>query len=82
MIELFDNRHVVLSKDVVSATTVTVATIGVRGERTFQYWYFDNMKPLWFDGVWDLIVEIRWLCDVEGCFFTCSFSTNQKVKCA
>ena len=33
MIELFDDRCVVLSKVVVTTATATVATIGARGER-------------------------------------------------
>nr|KAJ0210028.1 hypothetical protein LSAT_V11C400157280 [Lactuca sativa] len=30
----------------------------------------------------DLIVAIRWLSDVEGCFFTCSCPADQRVRCA
>ena len=40
------------------------------------------MKPPKFDGVKEPIVAMRWLCDVEVCFFTCSFADDQKVECA
>ena len=35
-----------------------------------------------FDGVQDLLIVIRWLSDIEGCFFTCCCPVDQKVKCA
>ena len=40
------------------------------------------MKPPTFDGTQDTIRAIRWLSDVEGCFFTCSCPADQKVRCA
>ena len=40
------------------------------------------MKPPTFDGIQNLIVAMRWLSDVEGCFFTCSCPVDQKVRCA
>ena len=39
------------------------------------------MKLLKFDGLLDPIVVVRWLSDVDGCFFTCSCTNDQKVKC-
>lgn len=42
-----------------------------------------TIQSLWsFDGVLDPIFVIRWLSDVEGCLFTCSCLSDQKVKCA
>ena len=82
IIELFDDCYVALSEVIVVAATAAVVFVGVRGERAFRYQDFDNTKPLEFDGVKDLIVALRWLYDVEGCFFTCSCVDDQKVKCA
>lgn len=39
------------------------------------------MKPLEFDGVKEPIVAIRWLYNMEGCFFTFSCSEEKKVRC-
>lgn len=38
------------------------------------------MKPLEFDEVKDLIIAIRSLSDVEGLFFSSSYSEDQKVR--
>ena len=64
MIELFNDHYVALNEVVaiaattvvVAATTAVVAAVEIRGERTFQYRYFNNTKPLEFDRVKDLIV--------------------------
>ena len=51
LIELFDDRYAALSEVVVVVVTiVAIATIRARGERSFQYWDFDNMKPPEFYG--------------------------------
>ena len=33
-------------------------------------------------GVHDPIIGMRWLDDVEGCFFTCLCFADQRVRCA
>ena len=81
MIELFNDRYAALSEVVVTAATMAVVVVGVRGERAFQYLYFDKTKPPELDGVKHPIIEMRWLYDMEGCFFTCSCLDDQKVKC-
>ena len=48
----------------------------------FQYRDFNNTKPHTFDGTQDPIKAMRWVSDVEECFFTCSCPTDQKVRCA
>ena len=40
------------------------------------------MKLLDFDGIKDPIVAIRWISDMEGCFFTRSCPEDWKVRCA
>lgn len=82
MMEYFDYHYTALTKAAVAAATMTVTTAGVGASQAFQYRDFDNTKPLTFDGTQDPIKSIRWLYDVEGCFFTCSCPTEQKVRCA
>lgn len=61
MIELVDDRNPTLSKATDAAATATVASIGVWGERAFQYRDSDNKKPPKFNGIKDPIVEMtRW----------------------
>ena len=72
MMEYIYDRYATLSEVVVAATSATVAAVGAQGEKDFQYLDFDRTKPPKFDGVLDPIVAMRWLSDVEGCFFTCS----------
>ena len=59
-----------------------MAAAGAGTGQAFQYRDFDNTKPPNFDGIQDPIIAMRWLSDVEGCFFTCSCPADQKVKCA
>ena len=66
MMEFFDDIYVALSDIFVVAA---IAAVGIGVGWVFQYRDFDNMKPLTFDGVQDPIIAMRWLSDVEGCFF-------------
>ena len=45
MVEYFDQRYTALSKDVVVAATIVVATVGISVGTTFQYRDLDNTKP-------------------------------------
>jgi len=74
MVEHFDERYAALAETVAAAATSAVTAAGVGGgaSRAFQYRDFDNTKPPKFDGTQDAIRAMRWLSDVEGCFFTCS----------
>lgn len=47
-----------------------------------QYQELSNTKPLVFDGVMDPNISMRWISDVEGCFYMCSCADNLKVKFA
>ena len=82
MMDFFDDRYTAMAENVVVAASVVVVAVGVRQGLVFQYWDFNNTKPPNFIGVQDLIVAMRWLSDVEGCFFTCSCAADQKVRCA
>lgn len=43
---------------------------------------FSNMKPPEFRSDKDLIISLRWISEVEGCFYTCSCPEDQKLKFA
>ncbi|KAL7604647.1 hypothetical protein Lser_V15G20313 [Lactuca serriola] len=77
IMEFFDDRYASVTE---TAATVAVAAAGAWTSRSFKYQDFDNTKPPTFDGVQDPIVVMRWLSDVEGCFFTCSCPADQKVS--
>lgn len=82
MVEYFDERYAALTETATAAATAAVAPTGEGAGQGFQYRDFDNTKPPNFDGVQDPIVAMRWLLDVEGCFFTCSCPADQRVRCA
>ena len=46
------------------------------------YRLFSNTKPLKFDGTQDLIAAMRWISDIEGCFYTCSIPEHLRVRFA
>ena len=71
MVEYFDERYAALTETATAVATAAVAAVGGGASRGFQYRDFDKTKPPTFDGVQDPIVAMRWLSDVEGCFFTC-----------
>ncbi|XP_023743859.1 uncharacterized protein LOC111892033 [Lactuca sativa] len=80
--EFFNDQYVALSKAAATAATAAVGATWIGVGRAFQYRDFDNMNSLVFEGVQDPIIGMRWLSDVEGCFFMCSCPADQKVKCA
>ena len=84
MVEYFDERYANLAEMVAAAAASAVTAVGggVGVTRGFQYMDFDNTKPPTFDRTEDPIKAMRWISDVEGCFFTCSCLTDQKVRCA
>ena len=82
MIELFNDFYVSLIEAVAAAATVVVTPAVILGDKSFQYWDFDNTKPPDFDRFKEPNVAMSWLFDVEGCFFTSSCPNNQKVKFA
>ena len=43
---------------------------------------FSNTKPPEFDGTQDLVVAMRWIYDIEGCFYTCSCPDHLRVRFA
>ena len=68
MCVLFDDRYDALSEAVATPATISVAAVGISTRWLFQYRDFNNTKPQNFDGIQDLIMSVRWLSDLEGCF--------------
>ena len=82
MMEYFDEIYASIAETVAATTSATVAAAGAGTGQAFQYRHFDNTKPPPFDGTQDPIIAMRWLSDMEVCFFTCSCLADQKVRCA
>lgn len=82
LIALFDGKYVVVaSTTAVAATAVVSHTTPTRGWEVC-YQEFNNTKPPEFHGIKDPIAEMRWISDVEGCFYTCSCLDNLKFRYA
>ena len=43
---------------------------------------FSNTKPPKLDGTQDPITAMRWVSDIEGCFYTCSCLKHLRVRFA
>ena len=72
MMEFFDDRYAAYSETTAVTATTTIVAARIGAGRAFQYQNSDNTKPSMFNGVYDPIIVMRWLLDVEGCLFTCS----------
>ena len=45
--------------------------------RVMQYLEFSYMKPIELGGKTNPVIALRWIPDVEGCFYMCSCPENQ-----
>ena len=77
LIETFDERYAALSD---AAATASVAATRPQGGDALLYREFSNTKPPEFDGTQDPIATMRWISDIEGCFYTCSCPTHLRVR--
>lgn len=66
--------------DVVTAVVVFVD--GPQGGKEMPYQEFTSTKTSQFCGFKDPISSTRWVADIEGCFYTCSFLEIQNFKFA
>ena len=80
LIETFDKRYAALSDVVVAAATAAVAAARPQGGDVLLFREFSNTKPPEFDGTQDPIAAMRWISDIEGCFFTCSSPEHLRVR--
>lgn len=82
LITVFDERYVVISIMAFVVATVVVTTTASSGDKDMPYQEFNKIKPLDFDGLRDPIAAMRWISDVEGCFYTCAIPTNLRFRYA
>mgnify|MGYP001548718039 CR=1 FL=1 len=82
LIETFDERYAGLTDVAVVAETAVVATARPQGGDSLLYREFSNTKPPEFDGTQDLIVVMRWISDIEGCFYTWLCPEHLRVRFA
>ena len=82
LIETFDERYAAHTDAAVAATTTAVGAARPQGGDALLYWEFSNTKPPEFDGTQDLIAAMRWISDIDGCFYTCSCPEHLRVQIA
>ena len=80
LISFFDEWYTVVTGTTVVTTTIFVAAETSFGEKEMPYREFNNTKPPEFNSVRDTIVSMRWISDVEGCFYTSACSANLKFR--
>ena len=82
LIETFDERYAAVTEAAAAAATATVATARPQGGDSLLFREFSNTKPPECDGTQDPIVAMRWIDDIEGCFYTCSCPEHLRVRFA
>ena len=82
LIETFDERYAALSEAAAAAATAAIAAARPQGGDALLFREFSNTKPPEFDGTQDPVAAMRWISDIEGCFFTCSSPEHLKVRFA
>ena len=82
LIETFDERYAALTEAVAAAVTAVVAAARPQGDDSLLFWEFSSTKPPEFDGMQDPIAAMRWISDIEGCFYMCSCPEHLRVRFA
>ena len=72
LIETFNERYATVTEAAAAAATTSVVAARPQGGDSLLFREFSNMKLPEFDGTQDLIVAMRWVSDIEGCFYICS----------
>lgn len=86
-IYIFHKWYLVVASIIAAiATDVVVVTASPR-EKDMPYREFNIVKSPEIESVRDPVIAMRWIFDVEGCFYTCScrsdlkFSYTQNLLC-
>lgn len=79
LIAMFDEFYAAVTNTTSAPATAVVIESGLQGGGSMLYRELSNTKPLELVEVKHLITVTRWISDVVGCFYTYSFSENQKV---
>ena len=82
LIETFDERYTAVTEAAAAAATAAVAAARPQGGDSLLFREFSNMKPPDFDGTQDPIAAMRWIADIDGCFYTCSCTEHLRVRFA
>ena len=82
LMEEFEERCAAISEAAVAAATAAVAAARPQGGDSLLFREFSNTKPPEFDGTQDPIAAMRWIADIEGCFYTCSCPEHLRVRFA
>ena len=82
LLETFDVRYAAVTEAAAAAATTAVAAARPQGGDSLLFWEFSNTKPPEFDGTQDPIAAMRWIADIEGCFYTCSCPEHLRVQFA
>ncbi|KAL7584909.1 uncharacterized protein LOC128127083 [Lactuca sativa] len=82
LMETFDERYAALTEAATAAATAAVAAARPQGGDSLLFREFSNTKPPEFDGTQDPIAAMRWIADIEGCFYTCSCPEHLRVRFA
>ena len=80
LIETFVEHYAAVTETAVVAATASLVVARPRRGDLLWYREFTNMNPSKFDGTQDPIAAMRWISDVEGCFYTCSYPKNLRVR--
>lgn len=78
LISIFDEWYVVVASIAAATATSIIDVTALLREKEMPYMEFNNTKPPEFEGVMDPIVAMRWISNVEGCFYTCTCLANLK----
>lgn len=73
LIEVFDERYAAVTE------VAAVAAARPQGGDSLLFREFSNTKPPEFYRTQDPIAAMRWISDVEGCFYTCLCPEHMRV---
>ena len=82
LIETFDERYVAVTEAPAAVATTTLATARPQRGDLLLFREFSNTKPPKFVRTQDSIATMRWISEIEGCFYTCSCPEHLRVRFA
>lgn len=76
LIETFDERYAVVTE---VAAAAAIAAARLQGGDSLLFREFSNTKPPEFDETQILIATMRWISNIEGCFYMCPCLEHLRV---
>ena len=80
LIETFEERYAVVIEVGTVAAAVALAIARPQGGDLVLLREFSNTKQPKFNGNQDKIASVRWIFDIDGCFYTFSCPKDLKVR--